>query len=110
MFHVRASPLAAGLYTFKTSVRHTVFLDLCYANNLTVMAAFSVGSAQKTSLGSLRDLAVVKARLKLQIRASIHPGAPAGLATPDRRAASCTRHASARCSASRCAAASADGR
>ncbi|KAL1498898.1 hypothetical protein AB1Y20_013420 [Prymnesium parvum] len=62
------------LYTFKTSVRHGSFLDMAYANNLSVVAAFSIGAATQTSLGSLKDLSLVKAQLRLQIRSSVQEG------------------------------------
>ncbi|KAL1530138.1 hypothetical protein AB1Y20_001054 [Prymnesium parvum] len=64
---------AIRLYTLKTSVRHATFFDLAYENNLTVIASFEIGAAQKTPMASIKDLAVVKARLRLQIRSSIHP-------------------------------------
>lgn len=73
--HNKTTCLIAGLYTLKTSVRHVKFLDLAYANNLTVVATYEIGVAMKTPLVSLTDLAVAKHQLRLQIRSSIHKGA-----------------------------------
>lgn len=66
----------AGLYSFKTSVRHFTFLDLAFENELSVVPAFEIGAATKTSLATLRDLASAKSRLSLQIQASYHKGTP----------------------------------
>ena len=61
------------LYSFKTSVRHTHFLDACQRYNLSVMVAFDVGAATQTSLATVQDVMNAKARLRRQIKASKHP-------------------------------------
>ena len=61
------------LYSFKTSVRHGAFLDLCLAYNISAMVAFEIGSAKQTPLATSQDLTAVKARLRRQIRMSSHP-------------------------------------
>lgn len=63
-----------GLYTLKTSIRHKKFMDLAWETKINIIASFEVGGATKTSLGSLRDIEIVKTQLRLQIQSSIHPG------------------------------------
>ena len=61
------------LYTFKTSLRHTRFLDAAQAANLIVLGAFEMGTAEHTPIATPAERAAVRANLRRQIRASIHP-------------------------------------
>ena len=68
------------LYSFKTSVRHAKFLDHAMELDLTVFAAFELGSCTSRPLGSFSERAAAKAELRTQIRLSQgHPAITAWL-------------------------------
>jgi hypothetical protein len=69
---VRMGANTIRLYTFKTSQRHTEFLNAADESGLVVMGAFEIGTAEHTPLATVEDRERVKDRLARQLRLSRH--------------------------------------
>lgn len=63
-----------GCYSFKTSVRHGLFLDRAYEEDMTVMVGFRIGATYHTPLTTVADMETVKSKIRYQIRSNLHPG------------------------------------
>lgn len=69
-----STPRSTGCYSFKTSVRHGLFLDLAYSNEMSVLVGFRIGATYNTPLSTVADIERVKSKIRYQIRSNLHPG------------------------------------